>query len=67
MVTQNAVIERINRKLPDGQVLRSSRVDELGYYYIADTNLNTVVAYHVDPERLAWELGVPAEEETVSE
>lgn len=62
-VTVRATIARINRKLAhEGEQLRTARGDRswsnLGNHYIVDVNRNFVVADHVEPEKLARELGV---------
>ena len=63
-VSERAVIARINRALAkDGEALRKTRADsrwisDLGYYYIIDTNLNTITAQHLSLSELARELNV---------
>ena len=61
-VTEVALVQRVNRQLTkEGQVLRLTTkrwVSDLGYYYILDPFTNAVVAYHVELEALAREMGV---------
>ena len=61
LVTLNALIKRINRKLAhEYQVLRKSRswCSDLGDYYVVDVYMNYVVAAHIEPETLGRELRV---------
>ena len=74
MVTENALIKRINRRLMHtGQRLRKSRVllhrgsevyfhPNLGEYYIIDIYRNALVSAHVNLEALGRELGLLVEE-----
>lgn len=56
------LIRRINRVLQrENQVLRVARprwISSLGNYFIEDTLLNTIAAWHCDPEEVAKELGI---------
>ena len=61
LVSESAVIKRINRRLAkDGEQLRTRRSErywsDLGTHYIVDSN-NCVTASHVDLEQLGRELG----------
>lgn len=63
LVTQSAVISRINRKLAhEGEALKKSRSMrmylEVGDFYILNINGNYIVRHHMDVEDLARELGV---------
>jgi hypothetical protein len=71
-VSRRALIQRINHKLAhENKVLRATRrrVDHaiLGDYYIVDTHFNAVTATHCDPAKLAKELGVLADYESIQE
>jgi hypothetical protein len=61
-ITRRALIQRINRKLPEGEKLKCSRgaqtENELGAYYTVDECSNTVTASHIDLEKWASELKV---------
>lgn len=67
-VTTRAVIQRINRGLPDHQMLRAmrgKRSAQLGDYCIVDFDSNGIVQKHVDLEGLGRQLGVIKEWEKV--
>lgn len=71
-VTLRAVIQRINRKLaPDNEVLKAARgarmQQEVGDYYIVDFSKNAVTRMDADPEKLARELGVLKDWETLAD
>lgn len=62
-VSKAALIRRINRKLAhDDQILKATRgaraIQDVGDYYIVDSQRNFAVANDVDPEDLARELEV---------
>ena len=67
-VDERAVVQRINRKFksedgPIGRQLKKTRgrvTIDLGDFYILNIERNFVAAHHVDPEKLARELGVLA-------
>lgn len=75
MLTQDAVIKRINRALSSrgkeyervkkarGEKLRS----EVGEIYRLDINRNLILEKHINVEQFARELGVLAESETIAE
>ena len=72
LVTERALIQRINRKLwHDDQVLRKTRGTraqlDLGWFYVLDWRRNFVVEHDVDPESLGRELGVLAEYESLAD
>lgn len=63
VVSERAVIQRINRKLrPDLQMLRKARgvraVYDVGQFCVVDLRRNLVLHTHVDVEDLAHELEV---------
>jgi len=60
-VSKVALLARLNRRLAvEGQRLRATRgkraVQDVGNYYII-SNENRIVAMHVDPVKLAREIG----------
>ena len=60
-VSMRALIARINRKLADkGEVLKAARSERVassvGLFFIV--RRNAITAQHVDPEKLARELGL---------
>ena len=59
-VSRRALIQRINRRLPEDEILKTSRGhmlrNHVGDYYILDVNRNCIVTGHVDLEKLAKEL-----------
>lgn len=62
-ISERALLARINRKLAHkGEKLCRSRgpqeQSEMGSCYIVNVQRGRIVARHVDPERLAKELGV---------
>ncbi|MCB1822541.1 MAG: hypothetical protein KDI73_13335 [Candidatus Competibacteraceae bacterium] len=62
-ITLKTLNSRINRKLdPVFQRLRKNRSSKdwshLGDYFIEDFHRNTVIASHVDPEKIGREIGV---------
>jgi hypothetical protein len=66
LVSQRAVLQRINRKLkPEDRKLKTSRSaraeQDLGRYYMIDFNRNWVVATDVNLDDLARELKVLGE------
>lgn len=64
-VSLKAVMARINRKLAaDDEQLRAVRGS--GNYFIVNTKINSVTRYNVDLEKLARELGVLKEWETLA-
>lgn len=70
-VSERAIVARINRKLAkEMQSLRRCREDsrgfnDLGSFYILDLHRNSVEAMHVDVKKLARELDVIADFETI--
>ncbi len=71
-VSRRTLIQRINRKLAhENKVLRATRVRGykaiLGDYYIVNNNFNAITATHCDPAKLAKELGVLADYESIQE
>jgi hypothetical protein len=71
LVSQNALIKRINRKLATvGQVLKASRglrtTLSIGRYYLVDVNCNVIFGHDVDPEQLGREIGCLAPYEKVA-
>jgi hypothetical protein len=61
-ITENALIKRINRKLEkEGLKLKKVALrfrSGYGEWMIVDELSNTVTAYHIEPDKLAGELGV---------
>lgn len=60
-VTPNAVYRRLKRRLgQDGEQLRRAGqwTSDTGDYYVVDLHQNAIVCAHVDPEKLAQELGL---------
>lgn len=69
-VTEKVLIQRINRKLdPHYEKLCKSRTwsTDLGDYYIRNYNYNSIVAAHVDIEKLGRELKVLDSHERLQE
>jgi hypothetical protein len=71
-VSEHAVAARVNRALrKQGEALKRPRsgrgFQELGQYYIVDTDSNFIVSTHVDIVDLAREMNVMAPYETVAE
>ena len=68
IVSVDAVIKRVNRRLPDGEVLRKSRSARqalaLGWFWIQDTNLGTATKTRVVLEDFAKEIGALGVRET---
>ena len=66
-----ALIQRINRRLPDGEMLKTARsprvASSVGRYYVANLNRNWITPQKVDPEAMGRELGVLSEYEHVEE
>jgi hypothetical protein len=62
VVTERALLQRINRKLRDKrQALKSPRgrqYRELGNYYLLDLSRNSVIERDTDIEKLGRKLGV---------
>lgn len=70
-ITVRALVKRINRRLcQEDEQLHTTRGERwrsyLGDYYVVNFNSKAVVAQHVDPERLARELDVLKDGETVA-
>ena len=69
-VSMRALISRINRKLGDYQMLRTTRgnrwVSDLGNYYVVDLYSNVIESPHVDPVQMARAMGVLLPGETVT-
>ena len=71
-VTERALFARVNRALAkQGEFLRKSRPGSrtesfVGAFYCIDCRRNTVIAYNIDLEAFARELGVLADYETLS-
>ena len=62
-VSRRALIQRINRKLPGHETLKTNRAPgsnrrELGRYFIVDEYNNSITCQFVDLEKLGRELGV---------
>jgi hypothetical protein len=62
-VTMRALLQRINRKIREGdQVLKVTRGErawvDYGDFYILNSRRNSVTRDHVDPEELGREIGV---------
>ena len=59
-VSRRALIQRINRRLPEDEILKTSRGhmlrNNVGDYYILDVNRNFIVTGHVDLEELGRKL-----------
>lgn len=71
IVTERAIIQRINRKLADDDlVLKTTRGANLqrsvGAHYVIDVQRNFITNTHIDPETYARELGVLAHWEEVA-
>ena len=71
-VTLRALVRRINRRLRrDNERLRTPRGArpraDVGVFYRIDVERNVLIATHVDPERLALQLGVMQLGETLAE
>lgn len=71
-VTPRALIQRINRRLAtDNEVLKAARgarmQQEVGDYYIVDLSRNAVTRTSANPEKLARELGVLKDWETLAD
>lgn len=69
-VSARALLQRINRKLAaDGERLKATRGEsarqELGNYYVIDTNRNAVLHKDVDVEEFGRKCGVLAAWERV--
>jgi hypothetical protein len=71
-VSERALIQRINRKFrsedgPPARELKKTKgaraKQELGYFYVLNTERNFIDEHHVDPEALGRELGVVSESE----
>lgn len=72
VVTKNAVVKRINRKLaPQGLEVRKSRSgrerSNLGDFYLLEERSNAVLDSHLDLEGLAYRHNVLAPSEHVGE
>jgi hypothetical protein len=72
LLTERAVIQRINRKLAsEHQQLKTYRggrwESDLGRFYVVDLNRNAIVAQHVVLDELARELGAIAGYEAIEE
>ena len=62
-VSRRALIQRINRKLPGHETLKTNRAPgsthrELGRYFIVDEYNNSITCRFVDLKKLGRELGV---------
>ena len=62
-VSRRALIQRINRKLPGHETLKTNRAPgsthrELGRYFIVNKYNNSITCQFVDLEKLGRELGV---------
>ena len=67
-VSRRALIQRINRKLPDHETLKTTRGrcgTKLGRHYIIDKSNNPITCQFVYLEKLRRELGVLREYERV--
>lgn len=68
-VSVGAVIRRINRRLPEGEILRTSRSArqalDLGWYWVHDTRRNLSLETHVALEAFAREVGALMDHETL--
>ena len=66
-----ALIQRINRRLPDGEMLKTARsprvASSVGRYYVANLNRDWITPQKVDPEAMGRELGVLSEYQHVEE
>lgn len=69
-ISERALLGRINRALPEFEVLRKARPGsraeaDLGTFFVVDLNRNAVTAQHVDIEALGRELGALRPYETM--
>jgi hypothetical protein len=58
-ISMRALVQRINRALPDGQQLKTPRGharSSLGDFYVLNIARSWIVKHHVDPVALAREL-----------
>lgn len=62
-VTERALVQRINRQLTKkGQMLKAARgrgaKEEVGYWYLVDTERNILLSHHCNVVEVAKELDV---------